>query len=342
MIYFQIYRFLKCIKICLTLRIQINYSFGGVVLQNKHQSFVKVKVMSWFGIVFFGFGVVVAIDSEEYLMGLLCLLLVVMAIFALLKLRTAKSSENLKNYQPGRGFKFYRKTPEQKIRTLSYAQIFVIPISIVGFIYANFMYTLIGLISALALFQIIKKRITLHTPIDDASLFELEEIGLIKSNEIVQALYKDFDNWEEVQFGNQLLLLTPDSLIVIIFDENDHFTRYDYRLRSIQKLGIMGNPSNKQGCILSLGTYDHGFVRIDISGLTYQDSPEQFLSQFFIHLDRALMNSSNDFREAHEDENKPPVKLPLNHRAIDFDDSKTTKLAESEPPAQNGGRVIDL
>jgi len=281
-------------------------------MQNNGQSTTKVKLIFGFCIVFFGFGSYVGIDEGNYFMFAGCLLFVVAGIVGLFIFRKKKSADHLKEYQPGKGFWFFRKTPQQKIRIMSLTQLFCILISLGFFYYSSFLRTLILLIGALALVQIMKQRIKFHTPIDDASLFELEERGVILKNEIVQSLYKDFDTWENIQAGNQILYLTPDAFVRIQFEGEKYFSRYEYRLRSMNKIGIIGNPNSKQGYILEFGTMYQEYIRINFIGETYLDSPEQFLSQFLAHLDRALLHS--------------PAPKP----------------ADQNQPTQGEGRIIDL
>jgi len=281
-------------------------------MQNNGQSTTKAKLIIWLSIVFFGFCGYVAIDDENYFMFALSLLLIGTGIYGLFKLSQTKSADHLKEYQPGKGFWFFRKTPQQKLRMLSLTQLFVILMSIGFMYYFPFSRILPGLIIGLVISQIIKQRIKFHTPIDDASLFELEERGVILKNEIVQSLYKDFDTWENIKAGNQIIYLTPDSFVSILFESENYFSRYEYRLRNINKVDIIGNPGSKQGYILAIGTMYQEFIRVNFNGKTYQDSPEQFLSQFLAHLDRALLN------------------LP------------TPKFADQNQPTQDEGRMINL
>ncbi|WP_132417177.1 hypothetical protein [Paenibacillus albiflavus] len=281
-------------------------------MQNNGQSTTKAKVIIGFSIVFFGFCGYVAIDSENYFMLVLSLLFVAAGIYGLFKFRKTKTADHLKGYQPGKGFWFFRKTPQQKVKMLSLTQWFCILMSLGFFYYLQSFRVFIGLIVGLGLSQIVKQRIKFHTPIDDESLFELEARGVILKNETVQSLYKDFDTWEQTRAGNQIHYLTPDSLVRILFEDENYFSRYEYRLRNINKVDIIGNPGSKQGYILAIGTMYQEFIRINLNGKTYQDSPEQFLFQFFTLLDCALLNI--------------PAPMPSNQNQ----------------PTQGEGRMLDL
>jgi hypothetical protein len=145
-----------------------------------------------------------------------------------------------------------------------------------------------GVAGIVAIEVLIKRRIKLHEKIDDASLFELEEKGIIKSKDIVKGLYKDFQSWADVRKGNKLLVLTLDNLVIINIEDENNGTRIDCPLRDIRKFGMTGRGKYGEGLLLCIGTRDNRCYRIKLEGSSFQDSPEEFMAQFLKALDSAL------------------------------------------------------
>lgn len=79
--------------------------------------------------------------------------------------------------QPGKGLSFYRKTGEQKMKHITYGQYVLVGLILVSlvsvFLKMGIFYAItFGISGILVLQYIFKRRISLHTKIDDASLVE--------------------------------------------------------------------------------------------------------------------------------------------------------------------------
>lgn len=288
-----------------------------------------------------------ALYEGDYFMAAGFGIALLLCIYALIKVNRLKSGK-MEDYVPGKGFKYYRSTPEMKLRRLNRLQIFIIALIPVTFLLdASYYIISLAIGSLVAIQYLLKPRIKFHTKIDDASLFELEELGLTGSNEVVSALYKDFQSWENVQEGNKLLVLTPDSLILFIMEDAESAVRTQCRLRDIKKLGIVEHGQYGEGLIISIVTADNKIFRIKLEGKSAQDSPEEFFKHLLLGLDEALTRTPAQPPTPSEVERAPLME--------NMDQSATPKIKirnlDLENPAMSGmeetnqtqsGRVIDL
>ncbi|MCD9022606.1 hypothetical protein [Cohnella silvisoli] len=199
-------------------------------------------------------------------------------------------------YRPGKGFWFYRLTGSRKNRVLTVGQVFILLLIIGSLWFGDFSrhtlryaigYAIGSAIGGIALIQyVIKPRIKLHTPVDDAALFELEDLGIIRPDEIVIGMYKDFQSWVSASGGAKILLLTPDRLIAIRMSTPDEGERTEIRLSDIDRLGLIGHGKKGEGLILSVGLLDGSIIRFMLLGSSYKYSPEQFIQQLLELLDK--------------------------------------------------------
>jgi len=252
----------------------------------------RKKLLFVLGIIISGLCGLIGIVSGETVLTFISFGFVLASIigFSVLK----DFGQNLTDYYPGQRFKFFRKTREAKLRTLTYAQYILAGLLVVSMVLGlsaglGLVYG-VGGILFIQFYQ--KRRIKLHTKIDDASLFELEEIGIITSKDSVKAIYKDFQSWNRIMSGHKLLLVTQDALIYVIIEDQEEAVRMECRLRDIRKLGVIGHGKRGEGLLVSIGTSDNQTFRVKLDGASSQDSPEEFFTHFLEALDNALSPST--------------------------------------------------
>lgn len=216
--------------------------------------------------------------------------------------------EEINSYVPGEGFIFFRKTSEDKIIHYKFQKkiiILIIPaIIILCFIFPDFKLRLIQFGVGIFIFlfsftEMLINRIKLHEKIDEPTLFELEDLGLVKENDIVLSLYKDFESFENIENGSKILVLTPDKLNCLKFTDRNSAEIFKFRLIQVDKLII-----NQSGEALQLSLVlkpNNEIIFIHLKGNSVQDSPEEFISVFLKELDRALLESKNRLVELYEE-----------------------------------------
>jgi hypothetical protein len=247
------------------------------------------KMASWFGILFFGLVAIIGFADGEGLMGFLGAVMTILSLAALIIIRR-QINVTLTPYRPGKGYWYYRMSPRSKKIYLTAGQWVLILLLLLFWRagYFNWYMAFSALFGIYYIQAVVKRRIRLHTDIDDASLFELEELGIIEPDEPVIGLYKDFALWSEVPADAKVLVLTPDRLIVIHMTSPESGERYEIRLKEIAGLGVIASGKQGQGMIITLGLADETVIRLSLVGESYQDSPEQFFQAFLRALDRAL------------------------------------------------------
>lgn len=252
----------------------------------------KIRTI-WFSLIFFGVLTIVGFFSENFLLIICGLLFVVGGIFALFKFHRM-SDGVVAEYLPGKGFGFYRKSRKAKLKHYTYAQIIIVGLICLSIVLKTGIGHALsfGIAGILYIQFFLIRRVSLHTTIDDATLFELEELGIISSSDIVKALYKDFVSWNEVVAGNKIIVVKQDSLLCLVMQNKEEALRYECPLREIQKLGIMGNGNKGDGFLITIVTRDDRTLRILLDGNSYQDSPEEFFKHFLQALDDALLSTS--------------------------------------------------
>ena len=139
--------------------------------------------------------------------------------------------------------------------------------------------------------QVKKLRVKYHQTIDDATYFELEELGLIKETDVIISLYKDFISWKDVKADSKILILTQDALVCIVFSDRTHAQKVAVSLNQIDELGIFAPVSQKtfNGMIVTIGRQKQ-YLRMVLKGTSLQDSPEEFIARFLKQLDNAILN----------------------------------------------------
>ncbi|MFE1625261.1 hypothetical protein ACFLFF_00790 [Brevibacillus reuszeri] len=318
-----------------------------------HEIRKKMRTL-WNSIIFFGLIAILGIFLKKIIITFLGLLLVVPCIWALSKFKKTLQNE-MADYQPGKGFGFFRKTGEQKIKYITYAQLGIAGLVVLCLFLniATLQAIVTGIIGILVFQYMIKKRITLHTKIDDASLFELEELGFISSKDIVKALYKDFESWSNVKPGNKIFLVKQDALVCVIIQDKQEAIRVECRLRDIKKLGLLGSGKEGEGLLLLIGTAQNEVVRLKMEGSSFQDSPEQFMTHFLQALDEALLSKAvtmeRDSRHSrHIDQMGPAatrmLEMPqqITIRELDFERIHEGENRHQVQSNKYNGRHIDL
>ncbi|MFB9276594.1 hypothetical protein [Cohnella cellulosilytica] len=252
----------------------------------------KKRRAIWLGILLFGLCGIVGLFGGGLLLTVGGFGFVAAGVVALDKLKGF--GQAIADYHPGQGFGYFRKTREEKMKVLTrtqYGLAFIVLLCILFRISIDD--SLISGIGGILFIQYyIKGRIRLHTPIDEASLFELEEIGVISSEDRVKAIYKDFESWEQAEKGSKILLVTQDSLVCVIMENKEEAIRMECRMKEIRKLGVIGHGEQGEGLLVSIGTLDNRTIRVKLDGASALDSPEVFFQQFLQALDEALASAS--------------------------------------------------
>ncbi|WGV57554.1 hypothetical protein QIH01_18915 [Brevibacillus brevis] len=312
----------------------------------------KIKTL-WKSVIIFGLFTIVGIFAGNVILILIGLLFVIGGVWGISKFRKMLQNQ-LTDYRPGKGFSFFRKTGEQKLKYITYAQYGLAGLILVCVLFhiSAFYAISVGITGILVLQFTFKRRISLHTQIDDASLFELEEIGIITSKDIVHALYKDFESWAEVQPGDKVFLVKQDALVCIVMNENLKAVRREWQLREIKKLGLLGSGNDGQGLLLFLGTSQDEVIRLKMEGSSFQDSPEQFMTYFLQALDKAHLSTQVDIVKNNRDgrylqtaENhnmSTPPSHPTNNRNLDIEVTDETTSTKMEISSGSSGRILDL
>ncbi|WP_256760416.1 hypothetical protein [Cohnella sp. WQ 127256] len=244
------------------------------------------KVMIWVGAILCGLLTMAGTIGGDWEMALIgggSTVLCIAGLVFLHRQHTAPST-----YRPGKGFWFHRLTPRRKNRVLTIGQVAIL-LLIIGNIWSGDvnLYMIGYSLGGIALLQfMVKPRIKLHAPVDDAALFELEDLGIIRPDELVVGMYKDFQSWNTVNAGAKLLLLTPARLIAIRMLTPEEGERKDIQLMDIDRLGLIGHGKKGLGLILSVGLTDDSIIRFMLLGQSYKYSPEQFIQQLLELLDK--------------------------------------------------------
>lgn len=85
------------------------------------QKQVRIKrVACWAGLIMFGLCTLVGIAAQEWLMTLLALAMTILSVYGLTIMRGM--TKFTKEYQPGKGYGYYRRTVQQKLRYLTWGQ----------------------------------------------------------------------------------------------------------------------------------------------------------------------------------------------------------------------------
>ncbi|MDU5948610.1 MAG: hypothetical protein E6Z15_16350, partial [Paenibacillus macerans] len=271
---------------------------GGAMDKEAIKKLKSRYILLWTGSVLCAILTIFLLVMGEVLLGMLLGALIIVVVPAMIMYSKLLKGD-IRPYVPRKGFWYYRLSPQNKITYLSVSQLVFFLLLIVfwlfdlGTWYATF--TALGGIVYIQF--VIKRRIKLHTPVDDASLFELEELGIIASEESVVGLYKDFTSWSDVHEGAKIVVLTPDHLILIRMVTPEEGERYELRLKEIAGLFIMADGRYGQGMILTFRMANETSIRLTLLGESAQDSPEQFIYALLNSLDRVNMEAGTKAKE---------------------------------------------
>lgn len=275
----------------------------------------KKKRLIWLAMVLFGFCGVLGLLNQDITLSVIGFGFVVAGMISLRKFN--QIDQNLVEYRPGQGFRFFRATKERRLREYTFAQFGIAAIMLVYLFYrsstSSYTPLVIGVGGIFSIQYYLKKRIKLHTQIDTASLSELEVMGIITSQHFVKAIYKDFQSWDRIKKGNKILVVTQNSLICITMEDQFNAFRIESQLSSINRIGIIGSGRNGRGYLISIGTLDNRNIRLKLEGASSQDSPEEFISHFLRTLDEALTMST-----------PPPINQSLTRNAVQGEVKKNT------------------
>lgn len=334
------------------------------LIEKEYQKFVKRRlhggtVLIVFGI-FFMLMFLAGLDNV-YDMGTAWIALIggLLSTVAGLLLRrdTKRKSYQLAPYKPTKGFKFYRKTAQERVRLYTMLQklwtaIFVVFIVIFIVNIGENGRNIISLLQMIALWLSIicglsffKQRIRFHQDIDDATYFELEELGLISEQDVVTTLYKDFPSWDNARTNSKILVLTLDTLIILNFKAKNSASKAEFPLSQVERLGFFraGNEHGdtlSKGYALTIGLCDR-VVRIFLSGSSYQDSPEEFLSYFLKTLDDKFLKKPKAARRTKTNPSQVIMKNMDKIRQIEIED-ETVQRKNDVLTSPSQKRVIDL
>lgn len=247
------------------------------------------RVILWFGFVIWIPWLILALLDEDWGMALLVVIFVAANIFALYKIQQQLNGA-VTPYRPGKGFWYYRMSAQSKRTYITAGQWLLFLILMISYMtgYGNGYTVTTGIGGIIALWAI-KRRIKLHTEIDDPTLFELEELGIIEEGEMITVLYKDFEEWADVPEGSKVLALTPDRLIVIRMASPESGSRHEIRLKEVAGLGLAGEGRDGKAIIINIGLANGMVARLLLKGQSSQDSPEQFIHALLMALDRVYL-----------------------------------------------------
>ncbi|BBI30837.1 hypothetical protein [Cohnella abietis] len=248
------------------------------------------KVFIWLGTILCAFTTLACIVLGDLKMILLTGGITAFCFWGLFAVHRQLSA--LPPYRPGKGFWFQRLTPSGKIRVLTVSQVLLFVLAIGSYLIGDISRHTristfgIAIVGFLLIQMTIKPRIKFHKPIDDATLFELEDLGIIRPNENVVGMYKDTMRWDSVNSRTKILLLTPNRLIAIRMPTPDKGERAEIRLSDINRLGLIGHGKKGEGLLLSVGLLDGSIIRFVLLGEGDKYSPEQFMQQLLELLDK--------------------------------------------------------
>lgn len=314
---------------------------------------VAWRVLIGFGAFFFiiGIGLAGVKDSSASVAlmgGLTCIIVGCIFIH-----RVKRRCQAVRKYVPQKEFSFYRKTASERIKKYSIFEV-ILAVLIAAFILCmitrfsiNHLFTAVGdillLISPIIYLQYMKHRIKFHENIDDATYFELEELGILSDIDIVKSLYKDFETWESVNENDKILIVTQDAFICVRFTNRYEATQFKLPLSQFDKLGILRVGKYLEGFLLTLGFHEQ-YLRIRLSGKSFQDSPEEFLAFFLNEMDDRMLQKPyiakerpcSSAKSGKTYQNHPPINI----RNLDFD----TYGGEVKNNASQTGksRILDL
>ncbi|WP_239618047.1 hypothetical protein [Cohnella mopanensis] len=254
----------------------------------------------WVGILICGFAMFVAIGNSNWQMIVLLSFSMAYCIAALIVMRLQFIA--LRPFRPGKGFWYYRSAYLKKINALTVIQIILFLTFVWVLIWPpdnhgskrnSPLVTLLFLIVVIQLF--VKPRgQQSQVPVDNIFLFELEDLGIIRSTDAVVYAYKGFSSWAAVNDGDKVLLLMSDRLIVVRMLNPNEGERIEILLGDIDRLGILTHGKQGLGLILSVGLSNGPILRFTLDNRNLQYSLEIFVSQLLGLLDKRGLGQADN------------------------------------------------
>lgn len=254
----------------------------------------KLRLIGWFGTLFFGLCLLVGFLASDLTMVLIGLLLTGAGIWVLIraeKINKVNKHHSLQ-YIPGKGFKRYRRTKAQKLRMLTISQWSVVAMLVAAIYFGvgNALTNLtIGLIVFLSVQFSVKERIKRHIRVDPYAVAGLQHAGAIEPHEEVRALYRDFENWADVREGTILLAVTRYEFAAFYPQSNGSFIVDCIPLSEIRRMTVQTVGLSGRRLLLSVGDGRSHEIRCSLNGRSRLDSPEEFLSDLLRAADDALL-----------------------------------------------------
>ncbi|MEK4427977.1 hypothetical protein MHB54_01810 [Paenibacillus sp. FSL M7-0802] len=246
------------------------------------------KVACWAGLIMFGLCTLVGVAVQEWLMTLLALAMTILSVYGLSMMRGM--TKFTKEYQPGKGYGYYRRTVQQKLRYLTWGQWLVGGLIVLMFFIFNVRLSafLIAILGILTIQFSIKKRIKNHQEPDVTELEEFVRMGIVSPHEQTIGVYKDFLHLSHTFRGNQIVIVTDKRLISVFVEEQGRAVKTEMLLSGINKIRAIGTGFQGQGILLSVSNRDHNELHIHMVGKSIFFSPEQFIGSLLRALDAAL------------------------------------------------------
>ncbi len=262
------------------------------------------------------------VDEKDYSMGIFALVSGVVCIlwgliwYTLERIRQKKGSK----YIPYKGYFIYRMTSAERIKFVKRMKLIKNVLAILIAIlfisegtFSSFLSLASGFLMATAALSALGNRIKYHVDIDDATYFELEELGLITESDVVLSLYKDFESWKTIRPNSKVLVLCQDTLSVLSFADSKHARKIKIPLKQIDRLRIASGSMTKYtaskqtkkgvkqeevstglaGMIITIGL-NGNCIKFYLRGESCMDSPEEFFSLFLRELDKKLTNKKKE------------------------------------------------
>ena len=329
-------------------KVEIENEYKAITLGHYPNFNIKKRiVLSIISLPIFVLGLLVFAVYESWALFLVFSILFTLQIITVaFGIKRSRMEGKLPQYVPLKGFGFYRKSSEQKIKLFKIRQKVSLLLALATVLYVinpfiaksiSCYITAIYVLFILLVYALDsrgkKTRIKFHEPIDDANYFELEELGLITEKDVVISLYKDFASWKEVKENSKLLILTQDALVCLNFKERTRANKLVIPLKEITGLGFNSEISAVFMALEVAGST----IRLYLKGENIQDSPEEFISRFLKQLDNYILNRPHGEPKTYNRSQFTPPSESQNLRQLDITDcmgciasveSNTSRLIE--------------
>ncbi|MCQ4087055.1 hypothetical protein [Saccharibacillus sp. JS10] len=254
----------------------------------------KMRWIGWFGIFFFGLCMVIGFAEGEALMALLGLLMTGVSVWILTRAgKIKKLNESFgSDYVAGQGFKRYRRSKADKLKYLTLTQ-WIVSLMFIAVIYFGIGSLVINLtVGSIVLISMqfsIKQRIKRHVQTDPQTLQQLQHLGLVTQEEQVQALYKDFERWNDLRWDTPILVITREKLKVFQLQQNRTFSVNEILLSDVKKMSVQTIAYTGRRLLIAIGDGMYNQISCSLKGQSRTDSPEEFMSDLLRAIDYALL-----------------------------------------------------